>query len=310
MQVGTWPERRAALEKFQGALQEKFPEMDYNVFVFGSFVRDDFQDGKSDIDMIVYCEDMLKRMEIAEFCSEYFKRRQLEADVLEYYYMEDAYTYAVGILNSIQMTEYYPKKLRNELYVITRRYARYLEGQRRKLKYMRWDYTMWKRRKEENNHGGDAGRTMKNQALKLLESYDRYIKCDDERMKDDLLEAMSSRINHIAQAFCDIMAFIEISERNSAYEESWGYYARQYLKREIPKPEESKQAADFLRRRNDIVHDYFNIDRLNRDVLKAVANFGQGFLEMTEDLKEYCYEKFPEFQMEQNISKMKKTARR
>lgn len=27
---------------------------------------------------------------------------------------------------------------------------------------------------------------MKNQALKLLESYDRYIKCDDERMKDDL----------------------------------------------------------------------------------------------------------------------------
>ena len=109
MQVGTWPERRAALEKFQGALQEKFPEMDYNVFVFGSFVRDDFQDGKSDIDMIVYCEDMLKRMEIAEFCSEYFKRRQLEADVLEYYYMEDAYTYAVGILNSIQMTEYYPK---------------------------------------------------------------------------------------------------------------------------------------------------------------------------------------------------------
>ena len=50
------------------------------------------------------------------------------------------------------------------------------------------------------------------QSSRMLESFDRYCRCDDERLKDDLLESINSRINHISQAFRDIMAFIEIAE--------------------------------------------------------------------------------------------------
>lgn len=71
------------------------------------------------------------------------------------------------------------------------------------------------------------------QSKRLLESYECYCKCDDERLKDDLLESINSRINHISQAFRDIMAFIEITEQGAVYEESLRYYVRQYFKRGI-----------------------------------------------------------------------------
>lgn len=147
---------------------------------------------------------------------------------------------------------------------------------------------------------------MKDQAERFLESYEHYCICTDERMKDDIIESMSSRINHISQAFCDVMAFIEINEKKTTYAESLSYYVRQYLVREIPQTEDAKQAVDFLRRQNDIVHDYFNIGRLNNDVLKAAASFGQGFAEIAESLMLYCRKKFPEMKLEQNMGIVRK----
>lgn len=67
------------------------------------------------------------------------------------------------------------------------------------------------------------------QSKRMLESYDRYCTCDDERLKDDLLESINSRINHISRAFRDIMAFIKITEKGTVYEESLRYYVRQYF---------------------------------------------------------------------------------
>lgn len=53
-------------------------------------------------------------------------------------------------------SDYYPKALRDELYVITRNYQRYLERQEIKKKYLRWDYLINKARlekEEERVHG-------------------------------------------------------------------------------------------------------------------------------------------------------------
>jgi predicted nucleotidyltransferase len=140
----TWKERRNVLIQFQLELDERFLDRDYNIFIFGSFVRADFKPGQSDIDLIVYCNDMLKRIELAEYCEEYFHSIGIKADVLEYYFMPEAYIYAVGILNSVQMTDYYPQELKDELYHITKKYHIFLEEQRVKEKYMRWAYQIRK----------------------------------------------------------------------------------------------------------------------------------------------------------------------
>lgn len=147
---------------------------------------------------------------------------------------------------------------------------------------------------------------MKKQAEMLCEDYVIYCKCDDVRLQDSLLESMTSRINHVAQAFRDIMAFIEINESGSGYEESLSYYVRQYEKRGIVKSQKEMEAVNFLRRRNSIIHDYFNSAYLNNEVLKAVANFGRGFVEISDSLKDYCHKNFPELQLENDIRAMKK----
>ena len=145
------------------------------------------------------------------------------------------------------------------------------------------------------------------QSSRLQESFDRYCRCDDERLKDDLLESINSRINHISQAFRDIMAFIEIAEKGTVYEESLRYYVRQYFKRDIPKTENEKKAVEFLTKRNNLVHDYFSIDQMNYDLVKNLSDFGDGFSDIAENIKDYCIQNFPELALGQDLEKTLKS---
>ena len=78
MKLDSWEKRRELLVRFQSELIQAFPdESDYNVYVFGSFIRRDFKPGISDIDLIIYCNDFLKRCDIYDFCSQFFEQEQL-----------------------------------------------------------------------------------------------------------------------------------------------------------------------------------------------------------------------------------------
>lgn len=101
MALDSWEERRRLLVCFQSELIQKFPdESDYNVYIFGSFIRQDFKPGISDIDLIIYCNDFLKRCDILDFCSSFFQQEQLPCDILEYSFMPEGYIFATGILNA------------------------------------------------------------------------------------------------------------------------------------------------------------------------------------------------------------------
>lgn len=157
MALDSWEDRRKLLVRFQSELIQAFPdESDYNVYIFGSFIRRDFKPGISDIDLIIYCNDFLKRCDIYDFCSLFFKQEHLPCDILEYSYMPEGYIFVTGILNAFPMTAYYPKSLRDELYIIAKNYQQYLERQEIKKKYMRWDYLINKaklEKGEEQTHG-------------------------------------------------------------------------------------------------------------------------------------------------------------
>lgn len=78
MALDSWEDRRKLLVRFQAELIQAFPdESDYNVYIFGSFIRSDFKPGISDIDLIIHCNDFLKRCDIYDFCSLFFKQEHL-----------------------------------------------------------------------------------------------------------------------------------------------------------------------------------------------------------------------------------------
>lgn len=145
------------------------------------------------------------------------------------------------------------------------------------------------------------------QSEKLLSCYQEFSSSEDGRLRDFLLEAMSSYINHIAQAFRDIVAYILINDSSNngkIYDESLGFYVRQYLSMDIAHTPDSQKAVEYLKQRNDLVHDYFNINKRNHELAVAVSSYGKGFIELAIELKDYCYEHYPEIAMNQNIKKV------
>lgn len=149
---------------------------------------------------------------------------------------------------------------------------------------------------------------MQDQADRMIEEYERYCRCEDERLQDTILSAITSRLNHIVQAFCDVMIFIEINEPGrGTYEETLSYHIRQYEMRKIAENRDEEKAVEFFKNRNSIVHDYLNSARLNNDLLKAISSYGDGFRQLPRSLSDYCAAHFSAELLEKRIPDSKKT---
>lgn len=148
------------------------------------------------------------------------------------------------------------------------------------------------------------------QAGAMQNTFETYCRTDDERLRDDLCEALNSRLNHFTQAFIDIASYIQIAEGKGVGDNSLGYYKRAVEALDIRLTEDGKRALDFLSRRNDLVHDYFNILQLNRELLQAIESYGEGFINVAEGIKDYCYNKIPGFTPTENIKKTIKSAQK
>jgi len=136
--LADWKNRRLLLQEYQKELLKQFPKEDYNVFVFGSFIRNDFHSERSDIDVVVYCEESDKQRAISDFSECFFTSKGIECDVLQYYYSEYATIFYVAIMTSLKMTDYFPKKLKDELFYLWKSFEREQREQMEKEKYLRW----------------------------------------------------------------------------------------------------------------------------------------------------------------------------
>lgn len=153
--LSTWKARRELLKLFQRELLKEFPQEDYNIFIFGSYITNKFVSGESDIDIIVYCEDQEKQNNIAVFTKEFFGNHNLQSDVLQYFFSMNAPIYAL-ILESIRLTDYFPKKLKAELYYLLKAYNLDMQQKAEKQRYLHWCYLIRKEKleKEEEAYGG------------------------------------------------------------------------------------------------------------------------------------------------------------
>lgn len=68
-----------------------------------------------------------------------------------------------------------------------------------------------------------------------------------------------------------------------------------------------KKAVDFLTKQNNLIHDYFSIDQMNYDLVKNLSDFGDGFSDIAENIKDYCIQSFPELALGQDLEKTLKS---
>lgn len=148
------------------------------------------------------------------------------------------------------------------------------------------------------------------QAAAMQNTYETYCHTSVEELRDDLCEALNSRFNHFTQAFIDIASYIQILKGKGIGDNSLGYYKRTVEAMDIELTEEGKRALEFLSKRNDLVHDYFNTSQLNQELLQAIQSYGDGFVNLAKGIKDYCYNKVPGFVPTINIKKAIKAAQK
>ena len=128
MKFYSFEERLNFLKELQADTSRKFGENGYNVFVFGSVLRDDYKPEESDIDLAVYSDDTFLTFEIAEYLKEYLSERDIESSILEIFLDQiNAFVYLEPLRINVTFTDYYPQKLQEFYYCLKLRYLIYSE---------------------------------------------------------------------------------------------------------------------------------------------------------------------------------------
>ena len=75
-------DRRNYVEELKRKIEQKFTENNYQVFIFGSFLTEDYITNESDIDIGVYCESIAMAIEMKHFIEKELEDIQLKNDII------------------------------------------------------------------------------------------------------------------------------------------------------------------------------------------------------------------------------------
>ena len=124
----TWDQRVGFLEELSTAVREKFHSDAYNVFVFGSFLRDDYDPDKSDLDLAIYAKESELTFAIVDFLESYLNERGVRCSLLEIFLDQlDAYVVVKPLGLNVSFTDYYPEELKLYFRTVQRRAIFYNE---------------------------------------------------------------------------------------------------------------------------------------------------------------------------------------
>jgi len=135
--VNTTQDRRKILIDLQEKLIAEFLDIDYNVFIFGSFVRNDFSPITSDIDIGFICDNPNKRMEIRDYLKDYFANIELTCDLITVQYTPKAFVNIPILSSKFRLTDYYPDKINIYLLQLLRERRKVVYYKERKRQVLR-----------------------------------------------------------------------------------------------------------------------------------------------------------------------------
>ena len=128
MKFYTWEARRAFLIELKNAVVAKFPEENYNGFVFGSFIRDDYKPEESDLDLAVFSLEFDRELDVTYFIEDYLEERDIDSSIIEIDVKQyGAFAVIPPLRMNVSFTDYYPEELHNYLGILRRDYVWYQE---------------------------------------------------------------------------------------------------------------------------------------------------------------------------------------
>lgn len=106
-------ERLYKLLDLQKNLENEFGDKDYNVFIFGSYLTVEYQEGVSDIDIAIYTCDFNLYKKIAIYINNYFNEQNIPSDIFYIDINMIAPIYLAPLKSEVHLTDYFPKTLQN-----------------------------------------------------------------------------------------------------------------------------------------------------------------------------------------------------
>lgn len=103
----TLKQRKEYVEKFKNDLKNEFPHIDYQVWIFGSFLTEEYNQ-YSDMDVSIYCDNVEALFDITDFINDYLSRDNIEHDIIIFEFNKNHYINIPIICYGTALTEYEP----------------------------------------------------------------------------------------------------------------------------------------------------------------------------------------------------------
>lgn len=95
----------------QKEIESEFEEKEYNIFVFGSYLTLQYQEGKSDIDIAIYSKNFELYKRLSCYLEEYFMRKGIKSDIFFIDTTMEAPVYCAPLTSQVQFTDFFPEEL-------------------------------------------------------------------------------------------------------------------------------------------------------------------------------------------------------
>ena len=95
----------------QSHMEAEFGSDNYNIFVFGSYITNQYENDRSDIDIAIYTPDFRLYKRLSCYLEEYFNQKQQKNDIFYIDISTVAPVYLAALNSKIQFTDYYPEEL-------------------------------------------------------------------------------------------------------------------------------------------------------------------------------------------------------
>lgn len=118
MNLSSENSRLQLMKDLKSELKKLYGEDDYNVFCFGSFLTKNFVEGKSDIDLAVYCEDKMKLIQIECTIEDFLQEKvpELSIHLLTIELTSYKFVNSDILIKGVQFTDYFPDYMKVYLY--------------------------------------------------------------------------------------------------------------------------------------------------------------------------------------------------
>lgn len=124
----TWESRCEFLEQLQNDITSTFTRDDYNIFLFGSFMRDDYDPYNSDIDLAIYTKDYLLYLDVLNYLEDYLNSRDIRYSIIR---IDESNTKAFvaidPLCHNVGVTSFFPEILKTYMLELIHNFICYNE---------------------------------------------------------------------------------------------------------------------------------------------------------------------------------------